>query len=102
MKRVFVLLALVGVAAYATTAWSASGPTPTEQRLLKDVAALKAQVAKLQSADKKQNTAINTVGTIAAGAFLYSVCSDEITADALQGTWQIVDQISAALQAGKT
>ena len=35
-------------------------------------------------------------------AVLFTVCSDEITADALQGTWQVVDQVSAALQAGKT
>jgi hypothetical protein len=102
MKRVFVLCALVGVAAYATGAWSAAPPSPIEQRLSKDVATLKVQVKALQAADKKQNTGINTAGTIGAAAFLTTVCSDEITADALQGTWQVIDQVSAALQAGKT
>ena len=99
MKRVFVLLALVGVAAYATTAWSASGPTPTEQRLLKDVATLKTQVKTLQKQVK--NLDANTLAAVGTLAIL-GVCSTELTTDALQSTWQIVDQMSAALQAGKT
>ena len=102
MKRVFVLLAVVGVAVYATAAWSASSATPTETQLLRDVATLKSQVKKLQAQQKTTTANVNTVGTLAAAAVLYTVCSDELAADALQGTWQIVDQISAALQAGKT
>jgi len=102
MKRVFLLCALVGVAAYATGAWSAAPPSPIEQRLLRDVATLKTQVKALQAADKKQNTGINTADTIGAVAVVLTICSDEITADALQGTWQVVDEASAALQAGKT
>lgn len=102
MKRVFLLCALVGVAAYATGAWSAAPPSPIEQRLLRDVATLKTQVKALQAADKKQNTGINTADTVGAVAVVLTICSDEITADALQGTWQVVDEASAALQAGKT
>jgi outer membrane murein-binding lipoprotein Lpp len=109
MKRAFVLCALVGVAVYATTAWSAAGPTPIEQRLSRDVNTLKAnvstlksQVKTLQSQQKTLTKDLTTVGDVALGSFLFSVCSDEITADAFEGTWQIVDQISAALQAGKT
>lgn len=99
MKRVFVLLAVVGVAVYATAAWSASGPTPTEKQLLHDVATLKSQVKKLQAQQKTATTAINSVGSLSATAVLYTVCSDELAADALQGTWQIADQASAALPA---
>ena len=33
---------------------------------------------------------------------LFMVCGNTLAADALQGTWQEVDQLSAALQAGKT
>jgi len=103
MKKVVVLCALVGVAVYAATAWSATSSTdPTVSRLVKDVATLKKQVSTLQKQQKTLTKAVNTVGDIALGSFLYSVCSDEITADALEGTWQIVDQMSAALQAGKT
>ena len=103
MKKAFVLCALVGVAVYATTAWSAPGAaTPTEKQLLKDVAALKKQVKTLQ---KQQTTITKAVGgdELALGAtILFTVCGNELAADALQGTWQEIDQLSAALQAGKT
>lgn len=108
MKKAFVLCALVGVAVYTASAWSASGPSPVEQRLSKDVATLKTQVKTLQSQTKTLQSQAKTTKTdlgateIGVGeAILLAVCSDEITADALQGTWQVVDQISAALQAGK-
>jgi hypothetical protein len=95
MKRVFVLCALVGVAAYATGAWSAAPPSPIEQRISKDVAALKKQVKTLK-------TDLSSTQVVVAATILFAVCSDEITADALQGSWQVVDEVSAALQAGKT
>jgi hypothetical protein len=95
MKRVFVLCALVGVAAYATGAWSAAPPSPIEQRLSKDVATLKKQVKTLRADLTSTQVAV-------AATILFSVCSDEITADALQGSWQVVDEVSAALQGGKT
>jgi hypothetical protein len=95
MKRVLVLCALVGVAVYATGAWSAAPPSPTEQRLSKDVAALKKQVKTLK-------TEVGSTQLALGATILFTVCSDEIAADALQGTWQVVDQVSAALQAGRT
>jgi hypothetical protein len=102
MKRVLVLLAVLGMAVYATTAWSASGADPTEKQLLRDVATLKAQVKKLQAQQVTTTKNINTIGSLAATAVLFTVCSDELTADALQGTWQIVDQVAtAAAQAAR-
>ena len=83
-------------------ATSAPSATPTEQKLLKSVATLKAQVAKLQKTDKTQNSNINTVANIAVSALAYGACNTAITADAVQGTWQVIDQIAAATQAGKT
>ena len=123
MKRMLVLLAVVGVAAYATGAWSASPPSPTEQRLSRDVSTLKneaklaeSQVKTLQkqvtTLTKGETTLTKSVKTLTTEqgtllgdlniAFAFAVCSDEVAADALQGTWQIVDQLSAAVQAGKT
>jgi phage I-like protein len=99
---VLALVLAVGIATYSAAAWSAPSATPTEQKLLKNVATLKAQVAKLQKTDKTQNANINTVANIAVSALAYSACSTAVTADAIQGTWQIVDQLSAATQAGKT
>src|SRR5262249_5274377 len=92
-----------GVAVYATTAWSAPGAaTPAEKALLKDVATLKKQVKTLQ---KQQTTITKAVGSdelALAGTILFTVCGNTLAADALQGTWQEVDQLSAAVQAGKT
>jgi hypothetical protein len=102
MKKALVLCALVGVAVYATSAWSAPTADPTVTRLVKDVASLKKDNAALK---KQVATLKKTVGEdeVAIGAtILFAVCSDEITADALQGTWVVVDQVSAALQGGKT
>lgn len=96
------LVLAVGIGAYSATAMSAPSATPTEQKLLKSVATLKAQVAKLQKTDKTQNSNINTVANIAVSALAYGACNTAITADAVQGTWQVIDQIAAATQAGKT
>jgi hypothetical protein len=96
MKKAFVLCALVGVAVYATTAWSASKADPTVSRLVKDVASLKKQVAALQKQQKSTSKELTTVGDVAVGGFLYTVCSDEVAADAFQGTWNVIDQIAVA------
>lgn len=99
---VLALLLAVGIATYSAAAWAASPPTSTERSLLRQVKTLKAQVAKLQKTDKTQTSAINTIGNIALSDLIYSACSTAVTADAVQGTWQVVDQIAAATQAGKT
>jgi hypothetical protein len=104
MKLVALLALVLGVAiaTYSAAAWSAPTATPTEQKLLKSVASLKAQVAKLQKTDKTQNGNINAIGNIAISGLVYDACVTAVTSDAIQGTWQIVDQIAAATQAGKT
>jgi uncharacterized protein YoxC len=99
MKKALVLCALVGIGVYATTALSASGPTPVEKALQKDVATLKKQVKTLQSQVK---TLSNDTGDAVSTLAILGVCQAELTTDALQSTWQIVDQLSAATQAGKT
>jgi hypothetical protein len=99
---VLALVLAVGIATYSAAAWSASPPTPTEKQLLRNVATLKAQVAKLQKTQKAQTTAINTIGNLTVASLAYGACETAITADAIQGTWQVVDQIAAATQAGKT
>jgi hypothetical protein len=95
MKRVILLGAIVAVALYATVAWSATPPTPTEKKLQKDVATLKAQVKALKKS-------VSDARDIAVGIGIIGACNTAITADGLQGTWQVIDQLSAATQAGKT
>ena len=99
---VAVVALIAAIATYTATAWSAAPPTPTEQKLLKDVRVLKSQVAKLQKDDKTLKANVNDlIGGISL-ALVLNACSNAVTADAFQGTWQIVDQVSAATQAGKT
>lgn len=95
MKRVLLFGAVIGVALYASGAWSATSQTPTEKKLQKDVATLKAQVKALKKS-------VSTTRDVALGIGLIGACNTAITADGLQGTWQVVDQLSAATQAGKT
>jgi len=102
MKKAFVLCALVGVAVYATTAWSASNADPAVARLARDVVTLKTQVKSLQKQSATLKKAIAQDDLAIGATILYTVCGLTITADAQQGTWQIVDQLSAATQAGKT
>jgi hypothetical protein len=95
MKKAFVLCAIVGAAVYAANAMSASGPTPIEKTLQKQVATLNKTVATLKKNQAADEAAIGVT-------LLFTVCSDEVAADALQGTWSVVDQIAtAAGQAAK-
>ena len=98
MKRALVLCAAVAAAVYAASAWSASPPSAIEQKLQKDVATLKTQVKTLQKTQKAQTTAVQDLALL---AIVLPGCSTELTVDAIQGTWQVIDQISAATQAGK-
>lgn len=127
---VVLVVAAAGVASFAAGAWSASPPSPLEKRLIKNVAKLEAvdrQMAAsirtlrandkvlgsaVQSLQKSVTTLQNDVKTLktnqsdlAGGVTLslvYAACGAALTADAVQGTWQIEDQLSAATQGGKT
>jgi len=82
--------ALVSRQAAASNA-SASGPASLERR----VTALEKKVKALQ---KQSNLTQGAVGFLT----FWSACDVVTTADALQGTWQTIDQLSAATQAGIT
>src|SRR5437588_5514552 len=96
MKRLIVVLAVVvGIAAIVPMAFSASYPTSAANSLTSRVTALEKKVKTLQKDNKD-------IRGLAAAALLYAICDSAITADALQGTWQTIDQLSAATQSGKT
>jgi len=101
MRRALALGALIALGLYANGA-AAAPPTATEKKLQKDVATLKAQVKALRSDLKKVKTAAADAQDIALGVAIIGACNTAITADGLQGTWQVIDQLSAATQSGKT
>src|SRR5262249_51818102 len=87
--------------------WSAAPPTPTEKRLLAEVETLQVKVNKLQTDDKSLTKdvaaikkAIPDIAGVAVSSLLFGACDAALTADALQGTWPTVDQVTAALQNG--
>jgi hypothetical protein len=102
MKRVLLAGAVLALLLYATGAWSAAAPTPTEKKLQRDVATLKVEVKALQTNVKKLKKSVTDAQEIAIGVGVIGACNTAITADGLQGTWQVIDQLSAATQAGKT
>src|SRR5438105_15088636 len=102
MKQVLALGAVVAVGLYATGAWSAAQQTPVEKKLQRDVTVLKAQMKALQADVKKAKTLANDAQDAALGGIVIETCNTAITADGLQGTWRVIDQLSAATQAGKT
>jgi apolipoprotein N-acyltransferase len=93
---------LAAVAAFAAGAWSAAPPSPAEKKLQRDVKALQGQVKTLRGDVKKLKARETNTEDLTLGVLVFAICSTVITADALQGTWQVTDQLSAATQAGKT
>jgi hypothetical protein len=105
MKRLVVLaVACLTVALVASGTAGARGTalTPAEKNLQKQLNAVTKDVTAL----KKQVTTLKKGLTDAQGlgqaAVLLDECSNAVTADALQGTWTVIDQISTATQAGMT
>jgi hypothetical protein len=97
---VALFVALSGAAAAGTIVATRQASTPTARAaestsLARRVAVLEKKVNPLQ-----KQTAV-TQGVVGALTF-WSVCNAVTTADALQGTWLTIDQLSAATQAGKT
>ena len=87
MKR---LIPATLVAAVALVLAAPAQPaTPTNRQLARQIKTLQKQVKTLQ----KQ---VKAADLHAAVAIVYAGCSTAVTADALQGTWTVVDQVNGA------
>jgi hypothetical protein len=99
MKKFAVLtLAALALAVPATQASAAkqAGPTAKQFKTMqKQITALQKQVKTLQ----KQQKELDSFTSALVGVL---VCENVVISDALQGTWNVVDQIAQATQAGKT
>ena len=110
MKRMFALVfAAVALAIPAAQAHAAGQAAPTAAQfkaLQKQVKTLQAQVKTLQKYVPKNCTArtcftLPQVSAISAFGYEAQICQQAVIADAFQGTWNVIDQISTATQAGK-
>jgi hypothetical protein len=111
MKRIVVLTlaaAALAVPAAQANAASTSGPTLAQFKALqKQVKALQAQVKTLQtwvptSCTAKTCFTLRGLSGLADFTFTAEVCQEAVLADEFQATWNVIDQISTATQAGKT
>ncbi len=82
MKRVLVI-ALVSLVTLAVAA-----PAPAAGPTLKSLAR---QIKTLQKEVKTLKAQVTSARAVAATALVYSACSTAVTADALQGTWTLLD-----------
>jgi ABC-type oligopeptide transport system substrate-binding subunit len=98
MKRIVVLAMATATLAFpAAQANAASSATPT----LAQFRALQKQVTTLRSQMKSLQTQAKDLNAFANGLIPLLACQEVVTADALQGTWNVIDQISTATQLGK-
>ena len=94
MKRVLGTVVLMVALVVAAVPAAGAAVSPTERRLLRDVATLKRQVRTLQTQTRQANQGLNVLLAL-------TMCNAALTADALQGTWAVVDQVAQAAQ-GRT
>ena len=85
-------LAVAIVALFAAP--GALAAPPTNAQLAAQIKALQARVAKDEKTIQKLTTDLNDVGGLTVGTLFFSACGFAITADALQGAFGVIDQIS--------
>lgn len=88
------IAALVAVTALAAPAAAA---TPSERRLARQVKTLQRQVTTLNRQVRTLQRQMRETGSIARAGLIYSACFTAATSDAFQGTWETIDQLSAAV-----
>ena len=111
MKRTVVLMLAVATIAFpAAQANAGSSATPTLAQfkaLQKQVTALQAQVKAMQkfvpkSCTTKTCETVQGLTNLVDAQFGLFICQTAVISDEFQGTWNVIDQISTATQAGKT
>lgn len=103
VASVALFIALTGGAAAGSVLASTNGRSSArlarseqaQSSLARRVATLESKVKGMQ---KQQSLERAVIGI----SMLFTACRVVTTADAFQGTWQTIDQLSAATQAGKT
>jgi hypothetical protein len=92
--------ALAALVAAGALAAPASSATPTERKLSKQVKTMQRQVKVLQSQVKKLQRDMRDAQGLASSAIVFAACTTAATSDALQGTWETIDQTRAEVPGG--
>lgn len=97
MRRLLVLLSLAS--AFAVPAAQAHGASAPKGPTAAQFKALQTEVKTLETTVKKLQTELQGVEVVTSALL---ACQTAVIADEFQATWNVVDQISSATQAGKT
>jgi hypothetical protein len=81
--------AVAAAVVVGTAAAPAAAATPTQR-----IAKLERQVKTLQRQNRTLTTQVREAREGVSAAILFAVCSTAITADAFQGTWNVIDQVA--------
>ena len=86
------LVAAVVVAALSVTATAPAATSP--EKLAKQVAAMTKRVTALEKKVKTLETKNRELEGLAEAALVLTLCNISATADVIQGTWSVIDQIA--------
>lgn len=87
MRRTLAVGVVIVVALVFSTSAFAAAPTPTEKKLQAEVAALQKKIPAMQKQITTLQKKVNTITNVLGAEIDYSICSNAVTADALQQTW---------------
>ena len=96
MRRVLLVAAAAAALAVPAGATAASSPSPS--RLEAQITALQKQVKTLSTTVTTLKARETEVEAAFAATFLFDVCQGAVTADLVQATWGVVDQLAQATQ----
>jgi hypothetical protein len=92
-----VLTTIAALVAVTALAAPASAATPSQARLARQVKTLQRQVTTLNRQVRTLQRQMREVQSVAAGGIIFTACNAAATADALQGTWDTIDQLATAV-----
>jgi hypothetical protein len=91
------LTTIAALVAATAMAAPASAATPGERRLARQVKTLQRQVTTLNRQVRTLQRQMRETQSVAAGGIIFAACSSAATSDALQGTWETIDQLAAGV-----
>jgi hypothetical protein len=86
------LLTIAALLAATTFAAPATSATRLDRKQNAQIRTLQRQVKTLQSQVRTLQRQMRTVNSVAAGGIIFAACTAAATADAFQGTWEVIDR----------
>jgi|1186.fasta_scaffold01160_4 uncharacterized protein YlxW (UPF0749 family) len=91
MRRTLAVGVLLVVGAVLAAPAFAAPPTPTEKKLQAEITVLQNKIPAMQKQVTTLQKQVKTLTNVLSAEIDYSICSNAVTADALQQTWATVN-----------